>query len=415
MNISLIYLKLKDFFSWLKFPAHAGIVRIRIFKRNLSRQLRRNSQIRCFLNLPVVEWKDFLVWCSSNPCNDQWIPFESSCSFQHCVPRINRWENRWFFDENATAKLDSSGLVVLHDAYVHGHNGGQYLNVKKEYLWDLGRENWKYFDAFFMDSALRLPRPQRISGSVAMLADEYAYNNFSHWVFDVMPKVHLLVENNLLNSIDYFVVGHSSKKYQLNTLCSLGIPKNKIIQLNRHSFFQADKLLIPRLGGYNRQTYAPWMLRFLEQTFSQKKKAIPTRKLFISRSDAAFRRLIGEDELITLLERDGFELITLDGLPLQDTVDLFAQAKVVVGPFGSGLMNIAFCQEKTAVVEIVTPAFYNCYHWYMSGVRKLSHAVYFGDSGLLDRSKPPNQLTKDIFIDVEDCYQFIKMFLDDHV
>jgi hypothetical protein len=52
--------------------------------------------------------------------------------------------------------------------------------------------NWKYFDAFYMDSVWRLPAPVHLAGTVAVLADEYAYNNFSHWVFDVLPKIDVL-------------------------------------------------------------------------------------------------------------------------------------------------------------------------------------------------------------------------------
>jgi capsular polysaccharide biosynthesis protein len=219
--------------------------------------------------------------------------------------------------------------------------------------------------------------------------------------------VAILAQNNCLNNIDWFLVGHANKSYQLDTLAKLGIPMDKVIQLKRASYFRVDKLFLPRLCGYNRQHHPSWKLSYLEQSFCGAQSKRQWRKLFISRSDASFRRLVGEDELMERLSVHGFEKITLAGLPLEDTIKLFAEAAAVIGPFGSGLMNIAFCQANTNAIEIASPEFYNCYHWYLSGVRGLNHAVYFGGNGVLDPRQSPNRLTKDISIDVANCYEFI--------
>jgi hypothetical protein len=408
----LFYLKSKDFLTWLKFPVSFALRFPKKIKKMVSRQLRQIPQVRDSLHLPAKSCFDFQGWCSANQFQDDWTEFQPATQFRHSIPSLSHSSNLWFFRDNSLVQIDSSGLAILHNAYVHGHHGGQFLNSAKQYLWDLGRENWQYFDSFFMDCVLRLPAPVQLSGTVAVLADEYAYNNFSHWVFDVLPKIKILIENNSLEHIDWFLVGHAYRSYQLTTLSRLGVPAHKIIQFSSSSFFQIENLLVPRLCGYNRQHHPFWKLDFLTKSFGGVRRIkAPWRKLFISRSDAAFRHLVDEDKLFNKLYIHGFEKIALAGLSLEDTVSLFAEAKVVIGPFGSGLMNIAFCQPETAVVEIVSPAFYNCYHWYLSGVRGLNHAVYFGDNGILNPAKPPNQLTKNITIDVNECYEFICSFL----
>jgi capsular polysaccharide biosynthesis protein len=412
MTSSLFYLMLKDYFTWLKFPLNAILRRHKIFKKSVSRCLRISPKVRDMLHLPSRSSQGFLSWCSFNQCNDQWIETEPASHFIHSLPKTNHPENLWYFRDNSQVNIDASGLALLHNAYVHGHNGGQYLNSSKDFLWDLGRENWKYFDAFYMDSVWRLPAPVHLAGTVAVLADEYAYNNFSHWVFDVLPKIDVLKKANLFDRVDWFLVGHASRPFQLDTLSRLCIPLKKVIQLTDSSFFRADSIAIPRLCGYNRQHYPARRLEVLANFFSDRTcNSKPSRKLFISRSDASFRHLIGEDELMKKLDRHGFERISLSGLPLANTVDLFMEAKAVIGPFGSGLMNIAFCQPRTAVVEIASPSFYNCYHWYLSGVRRLRHAVYFGNNGMLNPDKPPNQLTNDIKINAQSCYEFICDYL----
>ena len=52
--------------------------------------------------------------------------------------------------------------------------------------------------------------------------------------------------------------------------------------------------------------------------------------------------------------------------PLEELQRLFANAKIVIGPHGAGLLNTVFCQDRTPVVEFVTPGLLNR-PWLMYG------------------------------------------------
>jgi Glycosyltransferase 61 len=41
--------------------------------------------------------------------------------------------------------------------------------------------------------------------------------------------------------------------------------------------------------------------------------------------------------------------------PLEELQSLFANAKIVIGPHGAGMVNVVFCQDSTPVVEFLTP------------------------------------------------------------
>ena len=415
MNISffntVLFRRIKDYLHFLKDPFVGMTALPRNFKRLLSQLLRRHKGIQKYLNLPAPDDQEFLAWIDSNTVGDQWFEMKPAEKTFHSQPFSNQPRNYWYFEKYSHSDTDIAGIAILHDGYVHAHHGGQFLNCKGEYLWDMGREDWRYFGGFFMDSVLKLPKPIKLTGTVAVISHEYAYNNFSHWVFDILPKISLLQESNYIDVCDWFLVGHSRKKYQLDSLRVLGIPDNKIIQLAPGAHYQAQKIVLPRLCGYNQQYQPAWKIKFLKEEFGHSLALKSNRKLFISRSDASFRRLVGEDDLFDLLSQIGFEKVTLSGFSLKETVRLFAEAQAVVGPFGSGLMNIAFCAPNTKVVEIAIPEFYNCYHWYLSGTCGLDHAVYFGNSSILPTDKPPNQLTKDIHINALDCYEFLQRFL----
>lgn len=405
------YLRLKDSLSWLKkcFVRFSKVPLI--LKKSISQKIRRVRWIRLWLSLPAPNDHEFFD-SSFNTSDSKWIELKPASEFIHQIPVLSHNANHWFFEKNSLVNVDSAGLAILNHGYVVGHHGGQYLNSRQEYLWDLGRESWRYFGNLFMDSVWRLPKPIRLSGTAAVLAHEYAYSNFSHWIFDVLPKISILKDTCFFDQVDWFLVGHTDKEYQLQTLINLEVPTQKIIQFSSRSHFQADTLLCPRLTGYQLQHHPSWKINFLKESFGHRRHLTPARRLFISRKDAPFRHLLQEDFLFDRLSLLGFEQICLSGLSLEATVDLFSDAEAVVGPFGSGLMNIAFCQPGTKVVEVATPAFYNCYHWYLASVRKLRHAVYFGDDGMLDRQKSPNEGTKDININVDTCFEFIAKFLE---
>ena len=86
------------------------------------------------------------------------------------------------------------------------------------------------------------------------------------------------------------------------------------------------------------------------------------RRLFVSRADASARRLANEAEVFAALEPLGFELILPGKLPLPEQLRAFAEASVVVGPHGAGLVSLLAATSAT-VVEIFDPRYVNpCYY-----------------------------------------------------
>jgi capsular polysaccharide biosynthesis protein len=106
-----------------------------------------------------------------------------------------------------------------------------------------------------------------------------------------------------------------------------------------------------RSGGFfERSLYATESLRSLVKGLPFK-----NRKLFISREDAKIRRLLVEADVVELLSRYGFEVVTLTGMSFVDQMQLFASASVVVSMHGAGLSNIAFMPPSGLVVELLAP------------------------------------------------------------
>lgn len=76
------------------------------------------------------------------------------------------------------------------------------------------------------------------------------------------------------------------------------------------------------------------------------------RRIFVSRRDAAFRRLAGEADLHPELERRGFAIVDPGGRTVLDQIRMFRNAEIVAGVHGAGLANMVWARTGPAVVEL---------------------------------------------------------------
>jgi capsular polysaccharide biosynthesis protein len=74
-----------------------------------------------------------------------------------------------------------------------------------------------------------------------------------------------------------------------------------------------------------------------------------SRRLYVSRADAADRRVRNEADLVDALDDYGFERIVPGDHSFTEQVRRFSEAEVVVGPHGAGLTNLIFTPSATLV------------------------------------------------------------------
>jgi capsular polysaccharide biosynthesis protein len=85
----------------------------------------------------------------------------------------------------------------------------------------------------------------------------------------------------------------------------------------------------------------------------------PRRRVFLSRSRAARRRLLNEDEVWPLLRDAAFERVWMEDLSFDEQVRLMGQTRVLFGLHGAGLTNMMFCPPGGEIVEIADLGFPN--------------------------------------------------------
>lgn len=250
----------------------------------------------------------------------------------------------------------------------------------------------------------QLPPVKRIEGTVAVLTGLSA-NVYFHWMVDILPRLDILRRSGFPEQeIDWFYVNSLAQPFQRQTLEQLGIPRDRILESDRHPHLQASRLVVPSFASPIGWATAE-SIEFLRSQFlsPQSTPSTTPKRLYLSRQTARYRKVINEPELIQYLQKQGFSVITLDEYTVREQAQLFANAEVIVAPHGAALTNLVFCQPKTTVLELFSPNYIRYYYWSICQYLNLNHYYAIGTAlpcSALRRLLYPDALTEDFWVDI---------------
>jgi capsular polysaccharide biosynthesis protein len=213
------------------------------------------------------------------------------------------------------------------------------------------------------------PRLQKkIKGKVLSLLTGGAGNdNYSHWLFDVLPRIALCEEVLDISKVDFFLLPDNKRKFQIETLEILNIPQRKQISsvnfrhiISKELYVTNHPVVLTNNASNDIKNMPIWISEWLKKKFIKKninKKANFSKKIYIDRSDSIsnvkdLRSITNEEEVKQFLLQNGFRIIKLGDLHFKNQVLIFNNADIIVGLHGAGLANLCFCRTGTKLIEL---------------------------------------------------------------
>lgn len=259
--------------------------------------------------------------------------------------------DHWAFRSRATLDVPERFVLELDQGLVVGEYGAVITGdgmLDYETSPYFGINGWREHPVFLRPVT---PRPQHVAGTLLNLTARGTTTNYYHFLFDALPRYGILREALPDTQVDSVLVPHRTR-YQQQLLAMLDIDA-QLLQPSAGLAWRADRLLVPSTP--NHELAAPaWVVDWLRRTFRPTpSESQARRRLYVTRGDQRnTRRYVHERALWPELERRGFERIDPGSHSVQEQIDLFDAAEIVVAPHGAGLTNLVFCRPGTKVVEM---------------------------------------------------------------
>jgi hypothetical protein len=194
-------------------------------------------------------------------------------------------------------------------------------------------------------------RPPVVHLDKATWCIERVYHNHSHWLTAHLPKLLLLKERGALDDV---LLPPERTAAIDGSLRLLGLEPESF-----PTFDMSRPLHVGELTLLVTDRFRPELLQLVPRAYGVLSAPPPRRRIFISRAQAARRRLVNEPAVWALLQPLGFERVVMEALSFDEQMRMLRDTAVLVAPHGAGLTNMLFCPPGAHIVEIADLGFPN--------------------------------------------------------
>jgi len=270
---------------------------------------------------------------------------------------INIPEIKLYQFENAQVVSNSSHIITDTTAYVERVNN--ITSVTADYSTGL---------IFDHSDKFALVESQPILGVIekAMFLGGNGSFNYYHWLIEILPKLRYFSESLLLDkavvillskkaldipsfyeilqkalnmNMDNVIFMEPDAVYLVDDLYHMASPNNLVFNLRGQKFNPSFSYF-----RYEALDYVKNLAYSLSASQNYKfTKDLPT-KIFLARKSTM--RNYNQEEIVSLVKNIGFESVYLEDYTFSQQVEMFKNAKVIIGPTGAAWTNLIFCRPN---------------------------------------------------------------------
>jgi len=174
-----------------------------------------------------------------------------------------------------------------------------------------------------------------------------AGNNYYSNLLQFLPRIFFNKKTNIKIAIHR----NSSNKYRNfigNILKNLNIEFTFVFLDDDFYYFTNSEF--PQFLNINSS------IKVLRNFLNPKTNVEISKKIYVTREDSNYRKIINEGDVVTLLRQKGYKVINPQLYEIDEQIEIFSNAEKIIAPHGSNLANIIFCKPGTKILEI-TPSF----------------------------------------------------------
>ena len=214
----------------------------------------------------------------------------------------------------------------------------------KLYLRDFNNLSHFYTEKFF-NTFIEKKENLKSFNNVYILGSNSGNNYYSN-LLQFLPRLFF----NKRNNIKVAIHRNSSNKYRgflRGILNALNIEFNFIFLDDDFYYFSDSEF--PQFININNS------IKILKKFFVSKANPENSKKIYVTREESSYRKIINEGDIVTLLRENGYRVINPQLYEIEEQIEIFSDAEKIIAPYGSNLANIIFCKPGTEIYEISPP------------------------------------------------------------
>tara|TARA_B100000427_G_C15516310_1_gene598340 strand:+ start:1839 stop:2894 length:1056 start_codon:yes stop_codon:yes gene_type:complete len=214
-------------------------------------------------------------------------------------------------------------------------------------------------------------------------------NGYFHWINDILPKLLIIEKNKKLSKYyvllpEYLKIPFIVESIKYFKIKFKFIQKNETI-ISKNCYYIGD---ISESGNPR-----PKLLRQLREKFRNltKIKKKNNLKIYISRRFSR-RNLVNEKDLENYLKTKKFKILYMEKISFKKQLFYAMNAKVLVGPYGAGLINSFWQSRNSNIIEIKpnNDHFANCFFSAANALNLNYYYIISKKNNLLSSTKTSN-------------------------
>lgn len=181
------------------------------------------------------------------------------------------------------------------------------------------------------------------------------HENFGHWLLNHLARLALAACVPGLKGVP-LVVGENIAPTQLECLERMGYRDSMLIRLRKGYLARFNALWAPMMPYCSFDSVLHWSPRivdFLRDRLGVREapSSRRNRRLYLTRRDSRWRRVLNESEIVGTLAKRGFEVINPTELTIPQQIEMAGGAEVIMGPFGAGMNLLLFAPRAATIIE----------------------------------------------------------------
>jgi len=239
---------------------------------------------------------------------------------------------------------------------------------------------WKLsLEQMFVSSYGKSLKSLKLNGKQRYLLIHSKWFNYSFWINSFLTRLLMAEEAGLLdNVVLIYPENWDNIQYVRESLSCFNVKTIKIP--SGHHLF-VEHLVMPETREWTASFYPPHIQNLREKILPFAIKATSLKdlpkRIYLTRKNLNVRCVENESDLIPILEKYNFTVLSFEDISFWDQVSLMNNAQAFVSIHGAGFSNVMFMKKGSKVLELINKPYadaeYQFPYWKLCSAAKLKY------------------------------------------